>query len=678
MNVTLLSMDDLTDPEIKKIIINNNLTNLSQQQSDIVLTNAHIPLASCEDRGKSLMAFSTAHLCTEKIPAASNDLAYRLVIPPRDANKIALSNMRTQKNAGSNCYTIGEFGEFPQNPASAQTEQDIQRIYYANNVSKLTTTGQTYHIPSYNNIVSCPEFIYQNKKYVIYDGKLTEVAPITWIRVQSTGMLVSEKILFANALFNAPDNTSIYFNGTTIHNYLENYFSKEFINQKWQANIRANAQQTTTSQNQTTSNQQSAGAKTASNQQSAGAKTASNTQSANTNTQQSAGAKTASDTGRSSASSARPNNTKQSRTTQKSSSKVTIDKHPMSTRDQINFYVQNGMSFMLHGPSGIGKTARVEQVDPNLTAVPLYNGVLPEDIVGKVIYPSGRIEAASSENIGSGIWVAPDWYNELQKKCQAEPDKMHVLFIDEVTNARPTTQSLIFHITLKKSITPSKGQLPENAVVVLAGNSVEESGAAYNMPEPLFRRMCGHIYLDINIPEWLEWGAERDMHYPDENRRNIHPVVSSFIAAHGKKVFYSEYDEEDPAKTAVDPRGWKQVSDIIYNNRGVIRRELLENKIGPELTDKFLLHLQNPKAAQIYDAGMLNDIPIPTTLDGKLDLAYRLLEINERDIPKVRKFIQEKLGKEVLSMYDSMLIKEKPERALNKSMWQNLHIDGGR
>ncbi len=97
MNVTLLSMDDLTDPEIKKIIINNNLTNLSQQQSDIVLTNAHIPLASCEDRGKSLMAFSTAHLCTEKIPAASNDLAYRLVIPPRDANKIALSNMRTQK-----------------------------------------------------------------------------------------------------------------------------------------------------------------------------------------------------------------------------------------------------------------------------------------------------------------------------------------------------------------------------------------------------------------------------------------------------------------------------------------------------------------------------------------------------------------------------------------------------
>ena len=256
MNVTLLSMDDLTDPEIKKIIINNNLTNLSQQQSDIVLTNAHIPLASCEDRGKSLMAFSTAHLCTEKIPAASNDLAYRLVIPPRDANKIALSNMRTQKNAGSNCYTIGEFGEFPQNPASAQTEQDIQRIYYANNVSKLTTTGQTYHIPSYNNIVSCPEFIYQNKKYVIYDGRLTEVAPITWIRVQSTGMLVSEKILFANALFNAPDNTSIYFNGTTIHNYLENYFSKEFINQKWQANIRANAQQTTTSQNQTVARQQ--------------------------------------------------------------------------------------------------------------------------------------------------------------------------------------------------------------------------------------------------------------------------------------------------------------------------------------------------------------------------------------------------------------------------------------
>lgn len=111
----------------------------------------------------------------------------------------------------------------------------------------------------------------------------------------------------------------------------------------------------------------------------------------------------------------------------------------MSVSKQLRFYFDNGMSCMLHGLSGIGKTARVEEIDANLTAVPLWNGVLPEDIVGKVIYPDGTKDLATEENISKGTWVAPDWYNELTKKCQAEPDKKHVLFIDEVTNARPTT-----------------------------------------------------------------------------------------------------------------------------------------------------------------------------------------------------------------------------------------------
>lgn len=62
----------------------------------------------------------------------------------------------------------------------------------------------------------------------------------------------------------------------------------------------------------------------------------------------------------------------------------------MSVKEQINFYVQNGMSFMLHGPSGVGKTARMKAIDPDLTAVLLWNGVLPEDIVGKVRYPNGE------------------------------------------------------------------------------------------------------------------------------------------------------------------------------------------------------------------------------------------------------------------------------------------------
>lgn len=333
---------------------------------------------------------------------------------------------------------------------------------------------------------------------------------------------------------------------------------------------------------------------------------------------------------------------------------VVVDETPMSVNEQIEFYVKNGMSFMLHGPSGIGKTARVEQIDPDLTAVPLWNGVLPEDIVGKVRYPSGQEVAATEEIAANGVWVEPDWYVELKRKCAAEPEKMHVLFIDEVTNARPTTQSLIFHLTLKKSITPSKGKLPENSVVVLAGNNRNESEAAYNMPEPLFRRMSGHIYLEPNVREWMVWGSESSYKHPeDKERTNIHPLVTSFVGTYGNDVFYSEYNEEE-SRYALDPRGWEQISDIIYNNRGVIRKELLVAKMGNELASNFMAFAKIPQlsvedvVSHNYDARSL-----PQSQDARLALTLNLRHADDKQQKEVRRFISENLGKEYCSVFDA-------------------------
>lgn len=354
---------------------------------------------------------------------------------------------------------------------------------------------------------------------------------------------------------------------------------------------------------------------------------------------------------------------------------IQVVDEPLSIKEQIDFYVQKGMSFMLHGPSGIGKTARVEQIDPNLTAVPLWNGVLPEDIVGKVRYPDGRTGSAEDEK--TGVWVPPDWYTELCRKCTKEPHKKHILFIDEVTNAKPTTQSLIFHTVLKKSITPSKGKLPDNAVVVLAGNSVQESGAAYNMPEPLFRRMSGHIYLKPDLPAWLEWGSEKSMKHPeDPNRMNIHPLVASFVGTYGAQIFYSAYDEENPKDWAVDPRGWEQISDIVYDNKGIIRRELFENKMGSEMASAFLAFAKHPPLSleEILNNSYTSE-DIPRVSDAKLALTLSLRHVPEHQVKQVRKFIERKLGKENLAIFDSLWVNRDEDRALYVA---GLKQNGGR
>ncbi len=337
---------------------------------------------------------------------------------------------------------------------------------------------------------------------------------------------------------------------------------------------------------------------------------------------------------------------------------ITVSDEPMPVKDQINFYIQNGMSFMLHGPSGVGKTQRVKEIDPDLTSITLCNGILPEDVIGKTIYPNGVAE-------NGGVWIPPAWYVDLCKKCQNTPDKQHVLFIDEVTNARETTQSLIYHIALNKSIAQGVGKLPDNAVVVLAGNSKEESGAAYNMPAPLFRRLS-HIYLNLNIQDWLEWGSEQSKSHPEEKGRlNIHPLIASFVATYADKVFYTEYDEDNPATFALDPRKWEKVSDKIYANKGVMRREILEADVGPEIAISLMNYAQNPPLSleEIME-GAYTENDIPSATDAKLALALSLRYATPKQVGIVRQFIAKNLGKENLAVFDSAWVGKDDMKAL--------------
>lgn len=84
---------------------------------------------------------------------------------------------------------------------------------------------------------------------------------------------------------------------------------------------------------------------------------------------------------------------------------IVLDR-PMTINEQIKFYIQTGKSFMLHGPSGVGKTRRIEEADPDFVSIVLRNGILPEEVIGKTIYPN-------NDKTKAGIWVPPAWYDSL-------------------------------------------------------------------------------------------------------------------------------------------------------------------------------------------------------------------------------------------------------------------------
>lgn len=582
-------------------------------------------------------------------------VAARPALSPSVTSKINPNEVRVLARATCR-IEIAVYGEYPQKvvPYAVATGLEKQYGVFRNSLKK-TGKKYTFDAISTNNhkeaFKPCEydEYDYNGKRYIrviaqpydddsiFADGEKpakgapywVEVQPIEWLKDKS-GWWVAKEALFANVRFNPEGVFDGNFNRAEIKEFLDKHFVPEMQPSHYYG-TKAHAYEAVEAEAPV------------------------------------------------------PKKTARRRT----SYGVQVIQKPMSVKEQIDFYVQNGLSFMLHGPSGVGKTARVEQIDPDLTAVPLWNGVLPEDIVGKVRYPSGaerlpeefiellkesqdenagKLKAllSSRETEGNGIWVAPDWYTELCKKCAAEPNKQHVLFIDEVTNARPTTQSLIFHIVLKKSISPSKGKLPNNAVVVLAGNSKEESGAAYNMPEPLYRRMSSHIHLKPDLGDWLEWGSQPSLKHPeDKNRLNIHPLVAAFVSSQGADAFYTPYDEDQPPEFAMDPRGWEQVSDIIYNNKGVIRRELLAGKIGTGLTESLLAYAANPPLSleDVLDGAYDKD-EIPLGNDARLALVYNLRRADDKQVKTVREFIGKNLGPEYQQIYDSVWAGKDEERTL--------------
>lgn len=100
----------------------------------------------------------------------------------------------------------------------------------------------------------------------------------------------------------------------------------------------------------------------------------------------------------------------------------------VSEEDIIRGAVESNISVFLHGRSSEGKSARVKQLDPDCEIIYMRNAT-PDSLNGKSVY-----NAATGEMID----VPPTWYSRVLEKCEAEPDKIHIIFFDELTNALPS------------------------------------------------------------------------------------------------------------------------------------------------------------------------------------------------------------------------------------------------
>lgn len=328
-----------------------------------------------------------------------------------------------------------------------------------------------------------------------------------------------------------------------------------------------------------------------------------------------------------------------------------LDFGKVSEEDIIREAIRANVAIFLHGNSGEGKSDRVKQLDPEFIELNL-NHLDPE-----------LLDGLSGEKDGKAVHIKPPWLEELEAKCEEEPEKIHIVFLEELTNASTRMQGKAYGIALDKKVA-GRWKLPENARVVAAGNEIEESLIANELGEPLYARFA-HVNIETDVESWLEWAVTPEssyerLNYERENRDRpkIHPSIYAYVSYRGEEVLRTPYDREHPKPYAA-PRRWKMASDMLYASN---KPETLRAIVGEEITRDFIEFCKMPTIS-LEDVinGNYGEENIQMDLGKKLATVATLVRVDEANMPKVREFVK-KLGPEFLRKFEVQWAGKNEER----------------
>ena len=282
--------------------------------------------------------------------------------------------------------------------------------------------------------------------------------------------------------------------------------------------------------------------------------------------------------------------------------------------------------FVWGGP-GIGKSNLIEQIvdSGDLGKACMYDMRLglvePTDIRGVPYY---------NKESGKMDWADPV---DLPSAEDAANYDTVVLFLDEFNQAVPAVQAASYQLVLNRRVGQYK--LPDNVVVIAAGNRETDKGVSYRMPKPLENRF-GHFELKCEFLPWLDWAVSRSV--------PIHPDVVGYLTVHKADLY--NFDPSSSSRGFATPRTWEFVSDNLegiedtdFTDNDII--DMVSSYVGEGLALKFSSHMKMsakmPNPTDII-SGKVTNVAEGTDVSAKYSLstsiAYELkelLETTERD-----------------------------------------------
>jgi len=265
----------------------------------------------------------------------------------------------------------------------------------------------------------------------------------------------------------------------------------------------------------------------------------------------------------------------------------------------------------LWGPPGIGKSELVESITNEMGGymIDLRLGQMdPTDIRGIPFY---------NKDLGLMDWAPPI---DLPSKELASKYPVVVLFFDEMNSAAPSVQSAAYQLILNRRV--GKYKLPDNVVMVAAGNREGDKGVTFKMPSPLSNRFV-HLEMRVDFDAWQKWAV----------LNNIHKDVVGYVSFAKQDLF--DFDPKTASRAFATPRSWTFVSQLLEDNLPTsVETDLVAGTVGEGTAVKFMAHRkiagQMPNPREILD-GKVRELKIKeisAMYSLTVSMCYELKDIN--------------------------------------------------
>lgn len=286
-----------------------------------------------------------------------------------------------------------------------------------------------------------------------------------------------------------------------------------------------------------------------------------------------------------------------------------------------NVPIKTFPSVMLWGAPGVGKSQAVRQIAKEIETQTGKKTVVTD--VRLLLFNPIDLRGIPTANQDKtlAVWLKPQIFQMDDSK-----NVINILFLDEISAAPQSVQAAAYQITLDRVIGEHK--LPDNCIVIAAGNRVTDKSVVYKMPKALANRLL-HVNVEGSFTAWKKWAISS----------GINEKVVGFLTF--RQSYLMEFDCSNDDLAFATPRSWEMVSNVLNSVCSDVEQVyyLIAGIVGEGVAIEFRswnkLYRNLPSIEKIFNG---TERSVPTNLDAIYALTSSMVAYareHKKDMDKI-------------------------------------------